>query len=77
MLEEEIMQIISENLKYEMEDKQYSRKSLAFDSGITEASLSRYLNCERLISIVNLVKLCDTLDCNLDDILPLDALTLL
>ena len=72
-MENEIIDVIAENLKYEMIDKSYSQKELAAEAGISESILSRCLQKKSLISLPNLIRVCRVLDLTLDEICPIDA----
>lgn len=72
-MENEIIDVIAENLKYEMTDKSYSQKELASEARISESILSRCLQKKSLISLPNLIRVCRALDLTLDEICPIDA----
>lgn len=51
-------------------DKELSKKQLAKNSGVSLASLAK-LGRDGNVTVDILVKICDSLDCNMDDIMEL------
>lgn len=51
-------------------DKELSKKQLAKDSGVSLASLAK-LGRDGNVTVDILVKICDSLDCNMNDIMEL------
>lgn len=68
MSEFEWLDNFGDNLRSWLDDIHMSRKELAEATGITEASISRYINKQRVPTIFVLIKLANALDCTLDDL---------
>ena len=68
MSELELMDIIAGNLKTLMDEYGYSQKELAEASGVSEASISRYIKAERMPTLVSLFNISMALDCEPHDI---------
>lgn len=64
-----IEQMISQNLKREIETSGISKAEIARQLGISKPTLSQYLNGKIFPSLVTFAKLCAILDCSSDDIL--------
>lgn len=62
------MSIFSANLRHYMEDRRMNQRKLAEAAGLTEASVSRYLNAERIPSLDTLLDLCDALNVTPNDL---------
>lgn len=60
---------IADNLRYLLDEKHLSQRELAEKSGITEVTVSRYINGTRIPNGNTVVKLSDALECSCDDIL--------
>ena len=70
MTEIEFIDIFAGNLRYTMEESGYSQSDLAFDSGISQGTISRYLQGVMMPSVKSLNNLCCVLNCNIDDLVP-------
>ncbi|MBR2449573.1 MAG: helix-turn-helix transcriptional regulator [Clostridia bacterium] len=64
-----IDQIISENLKYEIEHSGKTKKEIAEAIGVKQPTISQYLSGRIQPTLSTFAKLCDFLDCSSDDIL--------
>ncbi len=62
-------QIISENLKYEIEHSDKTKKEIAEAIGVKQPTISQYLSGRIQPTLSTFAKLCDFLDCSSDDIL--------
>ena len=70
MSEVELIDIFSDNLRDLMDERGFSQRALANESGINHASISRYLKKERIPTVRALINLSVALECNLDDLVP-------
>lgn len=50
----------------------HNQKELAEACGVPEATISNYINCRRLPSAKQLVKLAQTLNCTIDELIYVD-----
>lgn len=57
-----------ERLRHIMFVKRVSQVELARRTGISNALLSDYVNCKHKPSFANACKICDALDCSMDDL---------
>ena len=70
-MKENIDQIISENLKNEIETSGKSKTEIAKEIGVSRSTISQYLSGRAQPTLATLSKLCKSLDCSADDILGL------
>ena len=68
MTEVEWIKEFGTNLKRIMYENNITRRELSKDTGLTEVSVSRYINGLRVPSTITLLKLAYALDCDLDDL---------
>ena len=69
MSETEWLSIFGDNLQYMLDRVRMTQRDLAEETGLSEASISRYINKERIPSVRALVNIANALDCSLDDIM--------
>ena len=62
-------QLITENLKNEIEASGKSKTEIAKAIGVSKATVSQYLSGRAQPTLATLSKLCRVLDCSADDIL--------
>ena len=62
------MSIFSANLRHYMEDRHMNQRQLAEAAGLTETSVSRYLNGTRIPNLETLTDLCDALNVTPNDL---------
>lgn len=62
-------QLISENIKREIEQSGMKKSDIALALGISRATISQYISGRAQPTLANLSKLCSVLDCSADDIL--------
>lgn len=62
------MSIFSSNLQRYMEDRHMNQRQLAKAAGLTETSVSRYLNGTRIPNLETLTDLCDALNVTPNDL---------
>ena len=60
------MQQIAEEIKIHMKRRKFTQRDLADKSGLSEVSISRYLNCERLMSLKSAMNIAYALDVEVD-----------
>lgn len=70
MSEIELLNIFASNLKYMMEYTEINQRELAIRSGISEPTISRYLNASIKPSITAIVNFCYALNCDIYDLVP-------
>ena len=68
-MEKNLDQIISENLKLEIEQSGKSKTEIARAIGVSNPTVSQYLSGRIQPSLSTLSRLCTFLDCSADDIL--------
>lgn len=59
----------SEHLKLILTEKQLSQKQLAYESGLTEAAISRYIKGDRVPNTATLLKIAKALQVSADTLL--------
>ena len=68
---DELVSMITENLKREIETCGKSKSRIAEELGISKPTLSQYLSGRIMPSLPTFARLCAILDCSADDILNL------
>lgn len=68
-MEKNIDQIITDNIKYEIEHSGKSKTEIALAIGVSKPTVSQYCSGRAQPSLSTLSKLCRFLDCSADDIL--------
>lgn len=68
MTEMEWLDEFSNNLIYEMRERGYTQADLAEDAGVSEATISSYINKRRIPKVTTLLNLALVLDCDLEDL---------
>ena len=58
----------SYNLKQLLEEREMTQAKFAELMGLTEVCISWYINANRTPSIATLLKMCDVLDCGMEDL---------
>ena len=66
---ENLEEIITKNLKREIETCGKSKSQIANELGISKPTLSQYLSGRIMPSLPTFAKLCEIVDCSADDIL--------
>lgn len=74
MSELDLMRQIGENIQQLMDDWRMSQKELADETGISKATISYYINGERMPSIKNLINIACVLECELTDIVDVNEM---
>lgn len=72
MSEMEWLRCFSEKLQTILDDYRMTQKELAEEADLSEASISRYLNCERMPNIKSIVNIAYVLDCSVDELVDFD-----
>ena len=72
--EVEFIDIFADNLRDIMKDVRINQRDLAYEANLTEATISRYLNKQRMPTLKSIVNICYVLGCNVDDLIPTYAL---
>lgn len=67
MSENEWLDIFSQNLEDIMEEKGYTQQNLADDSGLSKASISRYINAQRMPTVKAIISMAYVLDLSIDE----------
>ena len=68
MTESEWLDIFSNNLIELIRDRGYTQADLAEDTGLSEATISAYINKRRIPKVTTLLNLALVLDCELEDL---------
>ena len=68
-MDKSLDEIISENLKREIETSGKSKTEIARAIGVSRPTVSQYLSGRAQPTLATLSKLCNFLDCSADDIL--------
>ena len=68
MTESEWLDIFSNNLIELIRDRGYTQADLADDTGLSEATISAYINKRRIPKVTTLLNLALVLDCELEDL---------
>lgn len=68
-MNETLDQIITENLRNEIETSGKSKTEIAKAIGVSRSTISQYLSGRAQPTLATLSKLCNFLDCSADDIL--------
>jgi transcriptional regulator with XRE-family HTH domain len=69
MSEVEWLEEFGDNLSSMLKEANMSQKELAFETGLSEASISSYVNGRKLPGPKALVNISHTLDCSLEDLM--------
>lgn len=69
MSEMEWMNIFRDNLIDIMNEKGYTQARLANETGLTQATISKYINNKQMPSIKAIVNLAYALDCTTDELI--------
>lgn len=70
MSEVEFIDIFADNLRDIMQEVGITQSELADESGVSRATINRYLAKQRLPTLKALINICDVLDCDLDELIP-------
>lgn len=70
MSEVEFIDIFADNLRDIMQEVGITQSELADESGLSRATINRYLAKQRLPTLKALINICDVLDCGLDELIP-------
>lgn len=71
MSEKEFLDIFSDNLRDLMNELEIGQNELARALGVKHSTISRYLNKQRLPSLMMFVNICIALECNPDELVPM------
>jgi transcriptional regulator with XRE-family HTH domain len=66
----EAIEIFGDNLRDLMEDVKINQSELAKESRLTQCTISKYLNKQRMPSMKAIMNLCYALNCDYNDLLP-------
>lgn len=69
MNETELLKIFSKNLKRMMKEDNMREEDLANKIGVTQSTISRYVNGQSLPGFITAAKIADVLFCSLDEFL--------
>lgn len=70
----EFIDIFADNLREIMEEVGITQAELADESGLTRATINRYLNKQRMPDLRSLINICYILECEVTDLVPTYAL---
>lgn len=71
MTELELIKIFAGNLEDKMREVGITQAELAFEAGLAPSAVSRYLSGKRLPTIRALVNMCDVLECDMQELVPI------
>lgn len=71
MSEIEFMDIFGDNLRDLMIEVGIGQNQLAREIGVSGATISRYINKQRIPSLPAFINICIALDCDADDLVPM------
>ena len=69
MSEQEWLEEFGNNLQALMREIGINQKELSIRSGLSQADISRYANCQQVPSAIAVIKLAYALDCSTDDLI--------
>ena len=69
MTEIELMEYIGDSISYELKECGITRQELAYETGISEPTICRYINGKIMPTLKNLIKIAWALDCELTDLI--------
>lgn len=69
MNEQDWLDIFGDNLKDMLREANMSQKELAYDTGLSEPSISAYLNGRKMPGVKALINIAYSLDCDLNDLM--------
>ena len=70
----EFIDIFADNLRSLMEEVGITQAELADESGLTRATINRYLKKQRMPDLRALINICYILECEVTDLIPTYAL---
>ena len=70
----EFIDIFADNLRSLMEEVGITQAELADESGLTRATINRYLKKQRMQDLRALINICYILECEVTDLIPTYAL---
>ena len=70
----EFIDIFADNLREIMQEVGITQSELADESGLTRATINRYLNKQRMPDLRSLINICYILECEVTDLVPTYAL---
>ena len=70
----EFIDIFADNLRSIMEEVGITQAELTDDSGLTRATINRYLKKQRMPDLRALINICYILECEVTDLIPTYAL---
>ena len=71
MSEVEFMDIFGDNLRDLMEEVGVGQNQLARDIGVSNQTISYYINKKRMPSLPTFINICIALECDPDDLVPM------
>lgn len=71
MSEVEFMDIFGDNLRDLMIEVGVGQNQLAKEVGVSNATISRYINKKQMPSLPAFINICIALDCDADDLVPM------
>ena len=69
MSELEVIDIFADNLRDLMQEVGITQRELADESGVTEATISRYLNKQRMPTLKAFLNICYVLECQPNELI--------
>ena len=66
--ESELIDVFKNNLVTTMDEKGYSQKDLSYETGLSEMTISRYVNGQSMPKLSALFNIAIVLDCELEEL---------
>lgn len=69
MSEQEWLNIFGDNLQEMLNEARMTQRDLAEDTGLSEASISNYINKQRIPTVRAIINIAYSLDCDIDELI--------
>ena len=68
MTEAEWLNIFSDNLIYMLNEYGYSQEELAYETNLSQGTISKYINKKQMPSLKAIINIAYALDCSIDEL---------
>lgn len=69
MSEQEWLNIFGDNLQEMLNEARMTQRDLAEDTGLSESSISNYINKQRIPTVRAIINIAYSLDCDIDELI--------
>ena len=69
MTEAEWLDIFSDNLIDMLNEQRYSQEELAYESNLSQSTISKYINKKQMPSLKAIINIAYALDCSIDELI--------